>query len=815
MVGFWISLELGAWQWSSRASIPLLPEVRHGLILTPEGARLQAGEAEVLADQEIEGLRLRPWLGIGATVLISLGLAGTFLGLTLGLFQALPHLTKEPEPDVSRAIELLLDGAKLAFVKSLLGILLGTLWTWRLVELREQEEELRRGLLKQIHRKYPPISAETLMVEVLQMQIKRAEEQSEALQRALAAQTAEAAERQQALLVAIRSESAAVQSGLRDLKQAAEGLQNDLKDLGEHLPGTLGPQVGRGVGAELQPTLGQIAEVLGQLGSAGTQAISETLRADVGQEIGSLQHSLQAITEALNLLPAQLDRAGQQAVDGLDRASGRGAEQLQKAVGELAAQATETGVSVQGLKAALAQTRVLVGALRQGGENLSAAFERVVGPLVVLPGELDRVREGVQQVGGAASEAAGVLKGAGVEAGVHLREGGAEAARVMSAAATRAQESLDKLGAVWQVGGEGFMSAARRTATELREAQSTTNGLVRVMDELREACLQTVQALAQSTGAERQGADQRMQEMLAAVATFSEALRSSQEAVQSASFGAVASTEQVTALAARAVADALVQGAERMTDAMARGEQLGVRIDAQAQAFAAHMLSAQTAATEMARQGEALVSSGARIKDELEGVGRPLDAARRSLELVPASLDQVITTLREEQKALGGLAPSLKEQAALIHQQEVHLGQRAQDLRDLLQRIGQEWNSHLERMVDAQDKVSQAWAVAMEAARTGADSNASRIAQYATKVQEALGLNAQVANLQESLADLVDALKVLERLDQRLGTLGDRLGTLDGLPAAVEGLRADVAQLTTVLAVEHLEPDPPSDERAR
>lgn len=57
------------------------------------------------------------------TLLISIGIIGTFTGLVLGVYQASDGLTSSDSTEATLALEMLLEGASLAFITSLLGVL--------------------------------------------------------------------------------------------------------------------------------------------------------------------------------------------------------------------------------------------------------------------------------------------------------------------------------------------------------------------------------------------------------------------------------------------------------------------------------------------------------------------------------------------------------------------------------------------------------------------------------------------------------------------------------------------------------------------
>lgn len=99
---------------------------------------------------------IRPhWLlPTGQSVLLTLGILGTFTGLFIGLNNSLPGFQAAMQPatgsaadlaqsGMSRALSELLNGAQLAFSKSIAGLLFSLVFTWR---YRQQEERFADAL---------------------------------------------------------------------------------------------------------------------------------------------------------------------------------------------------------------------------------------------------------------------------------------------------------------------------------------------------------------------------------------------------------------------------------------------------------------------------------------------------------------------------------------------------------------------------------------------------------------------------------------------------------------------------------------------
>lgn len=145
--------------WARTEGVQLLHELDQGLLTGPAlGAALAAWRRSVV---EVDGERfagepvgtyLQPdspwieprfalpgWLRHGQSVLVVLGLLGTFWGLTAGLLKAAPALTGGlSDPAVLQAgMAALLGGARLAFAKSIAALLASVAWMYRLHEAEE------------------------------------------------------------------------------------------------------------------------------------------------------------------------------------------------------------------------------------------------------------------------------------------------------------------------------------------------------------------------------------------------------------------------------------------------------------------------------------------------------------------------------------------------------------------------------------------------------------------------------------------------------------------------------------------------------
>ncbi len=863
--GLWIVLQIRSALWQSQLA-PARPHVpAHLLVNVDKDSHLPDGLAEELSAAAVAQHASPSWLGLGATTLISLGLAGTFFGLTKGLFEALPYLQQAVEPaarqataalaeqsrpGVELAIEALLGGAKLAFVKSLAGIGLAMIWNFRLLEVRGIETNLRRHLREELDKAYPPITPEGLLARAI------SEQRAQATR--LSAEMEERGKQEAKLLTGIRQDLrvltgvhrqvgvdlGTVVSAIRGeegdtlltLRQEVARLQDTLRDLAEQLPEQIGARAGVSVGAVLQPKLEDLSRVLQALGTTGKEAIGDALKSNMGDEVSELRLALIQVSTALTTLPKQIAAGSQAAAGTLSRASETGARQLSDAAGQVAEQTRAASLSVKDLNGALVATRELVAAIQGGGAELRESFTKVTLPLKGLPKALEDARTGVESAGRAADSSATRLSAAGENAAKHLEKGAAAAATSLTQAGTaagsaltvsgtRAGEALRSGGSqlagqvqtagevlrdgvatelktiqgslhahstmqvqimeVWKAERSAMLSSSEDARVQLDAINVSGKAFAKSVDQLRTACESTVSKLDQVTGDQRKDANKAIEQLLQAVTSFSEALEANKGAIRDASLQSVASTEQITAAAARKVADALVQGADGLKAAMERAEELGDRITEQSSTLARSLQAADTAAAAMKTHGVAMLDSGRDLKAQFVSLTEPFNQVRDSLQQVAPAVQAATSGMETERRALVSLGQLLTEQASLIRAQEQALATRTSELRELHQVLGKQWSGHVGRMTEAHEQVKTAWQQAMRAAAEGLERNAEEVGKYALKVESALGLKGEIAGLQTHLGDLADALGDLNPTLSALGQEVNRLRVgVDGLSEA-------------------------------
>ena len=825
VIAIWFILQVRSihWQWSLDRTKPDVPEYLP--IKLDDDTFLPDGISDELAASATTDRGAPGWLGLGATTLISLGLAGTFLGLTLGLFEALPHMQGEHQ-DVNLAIQELLDGAKLAFVKSLAGIGLAMLWNFRLLELRGIESNLQRFLSEELNKACPPITTEGLLARALEEQRDQTKKLTSTVKaigkregdllydlqcnlRTIAKQQSEGEKRLVQAIIGICGDEA---DTLLTIRQEVERLKETLQDLAEQLPEKIGVRAGQSVGTILQPKLDDLAKVLQALGTTGKEAIGDALKTNMGDEVSELRLALRLVSDALKTLPEQIAAGSKTAAGILSRASSTGAQDLSTAAAEVAKQTHAASSSVKDLRDALAATHELVLALQGGGAALRDSFTEVSRPLRALPKALDDARAGVESAGEAAGVAATRLIQAGDTAGSKLEEGAASAAEALKRAsmvagseltgsATEAGQAMKSSGSqlagqvktagealrdgvanelkaiqgslhlqrnvqakvldAWKAERSLVLEEAKEARTQLESIRISGEAFTKSVERLMSACEETASKLESVAGDQRENADKAIQDLLTAVGAFSNALEQNKGAIQDASLKSVATTEQITAEAARRVASALVEGAEGLKAAMERAEELGERINEQSLTLAQSMKTANVAANEMKLHGNAMLASSRNLKVELTTIAAPFSTICESLQQVAPTIQSATTSMEEERKALVGLGQSLQKQAVLIRKQEAALENRTSELRELHEVLGKQWSGHVGRMTEAHEQVRKAWQQAMRAATEGQERNAKEVGEYARRVERALGLKSEIAGLQTHLEDLAEALDKL------------------------------------------------------
>ncbi|MEQ1502361.1 MAG: hypothetical protein ABMB14_09025 [Myxococcota bacterium] len=356
----WLLYATAALRWrrqvgsAKEALVEALTGRAEGLAVRIEAEdRLELGAAtQLIEDAETRTASWNPpgWLSTGQAVLVSLGLVGTFLGLTLGLVEAVPKLQGSPE-EMQGGMQALLGGAQLAFVKSLAGVACAMIWSLRFRNLERIQVDLMHEAQRELANRFPIISAHALLVHEL---------------RALLVDQQSAAERSRAaasdrVVVALGETRHAL---IVESERATEEVKDHLQQLADALPEKIGANTGAIVAQSLEPTFQELAAQLRDLSQTGGRAIGATLHASMGAEISTLQSSLAQVAATLQQLPSQLAAGWSTADERVQRGAATAAQALADAGAatstELRGAAAELSGGSKDFQAALLQVRTMM-----------------------------------------------------------------------------------------------------------------------------------------------------------------------------------------------------------------------------------------------------------------------------------------------------------------------------------------------------------------------------------------------------------------------------------------------------------------------
>ncbi len=355
---------------------PLLPSLRYfGTTLL---RRSRNGQVELLrtcdAKQIIhaespyvqEPSRLPGWLGTGQAVLVTLGLIGTFLGMTIGLFQAIP-LLQGTTPDPDQAMNLLLGGARLAFTKSVAGMYWSIVWLFMYRDAEQHYQNAFADLGGAVDQAIPRVRTEALLLELGEERLGKLEAavlglggRSAAEPRTVLSAAPSAAgggvdlEPMLQLLRSIDSRLAerGDQRGLQALEAAADRLSlagGRIGELGERLPAML----------QARPPAAAPAPV-----TAPAAAPADLYHAAMIQEISRVTKEFQSAGEAFTRSLADANQATTSALHPLQ---------------ELSRNLQSSSAAFQAQQEALEQLRTSLAAERAGLETLLKSCEGLTG----------------------------------------------------------------------------------------------------------------------------------------------------------------------------------------------------------------------------------------------------------------------------------------------------------------------------------------------------------------------------------------------------------------------------------------------------
>ena len=484
-------------------------EFKETLILPAPGERLvirNVVDASAFFDlQGILGGRvnLRLYREV-SNYLPGLGILGTFIGLTIGIYQAQGKLTGGNPDDTLKALTSLLNGAALAFLTSIAG-LVGSLAYSTLEKRRVHRLEMNIDLwCEELDARLERVTLEHLSAEHLQ----HAKQQTVQLQRF---------NTDLAISISTALDETMAQRFAPLMGQTLEALENLRR---ERLEGD------SRLVTELAPILRESVEAIQGLRDDQTNAnqevlqgvakhFRETLTASAGGEMDAIARTLQELTAELKGAAAVISGAGANAGRDFESATRAATENLQNSMVEM----------------------VRMMANRQA-ESESAAREAAAR----LEVQMSKVAVALET---AAGDAGSGLRAAAQGAGADMRD----AANAIGASAAGVVSDMQKASA-------GFAVSVERLAAVAGDSERTTNLTRSTISELQETVFlldNTLKALQQageplSAAGEALNAQLRMQEKaIETLAGYGTVLKNAAAHVEASSASLGESWEQANA----------------------------------------------------------------------------------------------------------------------------------------------------------------------------------------------------------------------------------------------------------------------------
>lgn len=748
-----------------RARLAVLPVVGQD--------RLTQGAAAALVAEAAErpDWRLPGWLSTGQAVLVSLGLVGTFLGLTWGLIHAFPSLTIDPKdvPEGTTPAEVqmegmraLLLGAQLAFVKSLAGVWCGMLWGLRYRQLEERHADELSGWSDWLEEQFPSISTAQLLAQAL---VQGAEQH-----RVLVDRLTETAGRITTLDRGLRTDLDRVRAELLsalgtadgtfktigleivgaigqvgktqttrllegarevvqtqitgqtaalvpEVRQASTDLQDQIAQLAESLPS----RIGANTGTVLQPHFEELARSLKQLSDAGGSAIGSALEASMAGETGRLRQSLAEVAGLLEQLgprvTAQMDAADRRVQEGASQAATALAEagevasrQLQGAASQFSAETSGIQAAMGAVRDTLAETHQVARALRGAGQEVTTGLQGVAQELSVLPPVLDRARTALDASGAALAS-------------------GTEGTRAVAAQSERAAVVLQRLVPAY----ETLLDRSERLTAEVDRVRGASDALA--------------STLAAMTAGQQSASAESFRALSETAARFGSALEQAQANVARASQTTFDDARSVTGDAVRQLAEVLSTGSARLEEAVRKLAAYGVELDRGLEA-------ARVTIGAIDERAQALQVSA-------QAVSAPFGEVAKALERVGPEVRQASDAVQAERNALTGLGRQLEEHGQQLNRAGGEFAARIREQQALQLLLSKEWAQHVQGVEGLLIKIRAGWGEAIQAANVGVEKNAKEIGEYARAVENSLRLPRDLARLSDTIEELNDVLSDL------------------------------------------------------
>lgn len=375
-----------------------------------------------------------------------LGILGTFVGLTIGIYGAKSHITSDVSDEVLTALKGLLNGAALAFLTSIAGLagslIYSTLEKRRIHRLEIAIDRWCEGLDTRLER----VTLEHLSAEHLQ----QAKQQTVQLQRF---NTDLAISISSALDEKLAGRFAPL---MGQTLEALEALRRERREGDTHLVSELAPILRESVDA-IRELRNDRQDASVEMMKGIVSNFKEALTASTGGEMDAIARTLQELTAELKVAASAISGAGANAGRDFESATRAASEQMQRSIVTM----VEMMASRQAESESIA--RDAAARLEVQMNQIAAALESAVG------------------------DAGSGLRAAAQGAGADMRD----AANAIGASAIGVVSDMQKAST-------GFAVAVERLAAVTGDSERTTNSTRSAVSELQETVIlldETLKAL--------------------------------------------------------------------------------------------------------------------------------------------------------------------------------------------------------------------------------------------------------------------------------------------------------------------------------
>jgi hypothetical protein len=429
---------LGYWDSWSRGIVELADE--DGQVVDRRAAR-SAGS--VFDPSVILAPLLRPrFFASVPNLLTGLGILGTFVGLTAGIYLAQGALTETTDhAKIISGLENLLSGASLAFLTSIVGLVGSIIFTIASRMWLHTTRAAIHGLSAILDGEFRVLSAEDLGARQLHE---------------LRLQTAQLQRFNADLAVSIASAlddrlSGRLSPALVQIVTALEGLRIDRALAEEEMVSNVAGKFHESLSGATSAHFSELSATLTELGTT-LRDTRDSLHITRGHMVGASQQAADAFKQAMSSSSSAMQTAMADAVSRMVERMDGAAQSLSQAM------AAGAGGAAQRLELAMGTTKELV--------------EQIASRLTATHSELDeRTRDAmgelVSGLAATSSEIQRELVRATTQVDQHLRDGAAHLAQVLAAAGSGAAESM-----------QGSLASLERTVASFSQSVTSAEQLV-------------------------------------------------------------------------------------------------------------------------------------------------------------------------------------------------------------------------------------------------------------------------------------------------------------------------------------------------